>query len=97
MTNKNKKAEARSSRIVDDALLRRWIAACDPQKSINSSNPHYLNLDQVVEHPYLARFMENHTVLCYRNGDGWYEIHPLVRATVERLARQQKAAGDASS
>jgi hypothetical protein len=32
--------------------------------------------------------MDSYIVLCYRNGDGWYEIHPLVRDYVQRLARE---------
>ncbi len=40
------------------------------------------------EYPYLARFMDNYVVLCYRNGDGWYEVHPLAREIVKRLAAQ---------
>ncbi len=40
------------------------------------------------EYPYLARFMDNYVVLCCRNGDGWYEVHPLAREIVERLAAQ---------
>ncbi len=40
------------------------------------------------DYPYLARFMDNYVVLCYRNGDGWYEVHPLAREIVERLAAQ---------
>jgi len=40
------------------------------------------------EYPYLARFMDNYVVLCYRNGDGWYEVHPLVRDVVRKLAGQ---------
>ena len=39
------------------------------------------------EYPYLARFMDNYVVLCYRNGDGWYEVHPLAREIVERAAQ----------
>jgi len=42
------------------------------------------------DHPTLARFMDDHLVLCYRNGDGWYEVHPLVRDYVERLVRAPK-------
>ncbi len=38
------------------------------------------------DYPYLARFMDNYVVLCYRNGDGWYEIHPLAGDVVRRLA-----------
>lgn len=43
------------------------------------------------EYPYLAHLMDNYVVLCYRNGDGWYEVHPLVRDTVRRLAEDHTA------
>ncbi len=45
------------------------------------------------EYAFLARFMDNYVVLCYRNGDGWYEIHPLARDIVSRLAAEVKASG----
>ena len=32
---------------MDDTVLRHWIAGCDPQQSIDSSDPRYFNLDQV--------------------------------------------------
>ncbi len=42
------------------------------------------------DYVYLVRFMDNYVVLCYRNGDGWYEVHPLARDTVKRLAAQME-------
>ncbi len=38
------------------------------------------------EYGFLGRFMDSYVVLCYRNGDGWYEVHPLARPLVQRLA-----------
>lgn len=32
--------------------------------------------------PDLARFLDTHCVLCYRNGDEWYDVHPLIRDEV---------------
>jgi len=32
----------------------------------------------------LSRFFDTHMVLCYRNGDEWYDIHPLIRDEVRR-------------
>jgi hypothetical protein len=40
------------------------------------------------EYADLARYMETYVVLCYRNGDGWFEIHPLVRNYVGQLATE---------
>ncbi len=28
--------------------------------------------------PELARFLETHLILCYRNGKEWYDVHPLI-------------------
>ncbi len=38
----------------------------------------------------IARFMNAHLVLCYRNGEGWYDVHPLVRDFVIDLATRAK-------
>lgn len=38
------------------------------------------------ELPIVADFMDRQIVLCYRNGEGWYLVHPLVRAYVEERA-----------
>lgn len=43
------------------------------------------------QYPFLAEYMDTYVVLCYRNGDGWYEIHPLVRAEVGELAEELAA------
>lgn len=32
----------------------------------------------------LARYLESHLVLCYRNGQDWYDVHPLIRDVVKR-------------
>ncbi|WP_428267494.1 hypothetical protein [Haliangium sp.] len=36
--------------------------------------------------PLLARYVDNHIVLCYRNGEGWYELHPLIREHIRQRA-----------
>lgn len=40
----------------------------------------------------LARFLDTHLVLCYRNAEEWYDIHPLVRAHIARQAEAVMAA-----
>jgi hypothetical protein len=35
--------------------------------------------------PRLARFLDTHLVLCYRNGREWYDVHPLLAGEVARL------------
>jgi hypothetical protein len=42
--------------------------------------------------PNLARFLDTHLVLCYRNGAEWYDVHPLVRDVVREHAPAQGAA-----
>lgn len=37
------------------------------------------------DYPHLARLMDTYVVLCYRNGEGWYEVHPLVRDHVREI------------
>ncbi len=38
--------------------------------------------------PMVAQFLDDFIVLCYRNGGGWYEVHPLVRDYVRELAAE---------
>lgn len=35
----------------------------------------------------LSRFFDTHLVLCYRNGEEWYDVHPLIAKHVEELAK----------
>lgn len=37
------------------------------------------------ELPVLAGLLDDYTVLCYRNGEGWYDVHPLVRDRLRQL------------
>jgi len=41
----------------------------------------------------LAQYVDYHLVLCYRNGEGWYEIHPLIR---DNILRRSQAADQGS-
>lgn len=44
--------------------------------------------------PVLASLLDDYTVLCYRNGGGWYDVHPLVRdKLLELLEREAAASG----
>jgi hypothetical protein len=36
------------------------------------------SLEEASQLPDLARFLDTHQVLAYRNGDEWYDIHPLI-------------------
>lgn len=41
--------------------------------------------------PVLAGLLDDFTVLCYRNGDGWYDVHPLVRDKLKQLLAREAA------
>ncbi len=53
-------------------------------------------LEGLSEESYgeLARLMDDQIVLCYRYGDGWYDVQPLVRDHVRNLARKIRARRD---
>ncbi len=34
----------------------------------------------------LARFLDSHTVLYVKNGEDWYDVHPIIRDEVKRIA-----------
>jgi hypothetical protein len=36
----------------------------------------------------LTRFLDTHFVLYFKNGEDWYDIHPLIRDEVEEIVRQ---------
>ncbi|TXI46322.1 MAG: hypothetical protein E6Q50_14810 [Lysobacter sp.] len=44
-----------------------------------------------TELPTLAHFLDNRLVLNYRNGDNWYDIHPLLRGVVDAHERTPDA------
>lgn len=50
----------------DKSWLKKIAASKDPE------------LESVQKLPQLARFFDTHLVLNYRNGDDWYDIHPLL-------------------
>ncbi|NVB38654.1 hypothetical protein G6O69_12505 [Pseudenhygromyxa sp. WMMC2535] len=45
------------------------------------------DVDEPGHHFKLARFLDSHVLLAYRNGEDWYGVHPVIRADVERRAR----------
>lgn len=50
---------------------------------------HEAELPAHDELPELSRYFDTHLLLCYRNGDELYGLHPLIRDTVERLAARE--------
>lgn len=55
----------------DDAL---WLAEI--------ARSHTTCLPSDAKIPSLARFLDTHRVLCYRNGSEWFDVHPLIREAV---------------
>jgi energy-coupling factor transporter ATP-binding protein EcfA2 len=53
----------------------RWL-----KEIAESKSPKLLNIKNL---PQLARFFETCLVLNYRNGDDWYDVHPLIRDLVQ--------------
>ena len=59
----------------------RWLA------SIGRS--HRTALARTEDLPDLARFFDTHLALCYRNGDEWYDVHPLISDYVASQAEDE--------
>jgi hypothetical protein len=51
------------------------------------ADTHEVSLRDIERLPRLVTFMDSHLVLCYRNGEDWYDVHPLVREEVSKIAR----------
>lgn len=60
----------------DDAI---WLAQI--------ARSHRAELSTLTKVGTLARYFDSHLVLCYRNGDEWFDVHPLVRRLVLDQAR----------
>jgi hypothetical protein len=52
---------------------------------------HEAELPKHGELPDLSRYFDTHLLLCYRNGTEWYDLHPLIRETVEQVAQREQA------
>ena len=58
------------------------------------ADSYQVNLKKPEDLHYLSRFFDTHLVFCYRNGEEWYDVHPLVREHVRAQAeyvRQRRA------
>ncbi|MCP4662421.1 MAG: hypothetical protein GY856_44045 [bacterium] len=58
---------------------------------------HSAALEESDRLPDLARFLDTHMILCYRNGHEWYDVHPLIAEVVkdQAVARLQRPASAA--
>lgn len=78
-------------RTVDDAInqIRNDflpIADNDAVWLAKIAETHSAALADVGRLPDFARFLDTHLVLCYRNGDEWYDTHPLIAEHVTAQA-----------
>lgn len=46
---------------------------------------HDAEVSSATDVPTLARYFDDHLVLCYANGREWYDVHPLVRSHVAAI------------
>jgi hypothetical protein len=56
-----------------------------------------LDIDEADHHHNLARFLDTHVLLAYRNGEDWYGVHPVIRDVVIRRAQAWDKARASSS
>ncbi len=68
---------------VEDA---QWLAQIERERAtvLKSTEPAEINR--------LTRFLDTHIVLYLRNGEEWYDVHPLVREEVHNIAANAAAA-----
>ena len=64
------------------------IADDDARWLFKIAKSHRPALNNVNDLPTLARFLDTHLALCYRNGEEWYDIHPLIAEHVEKQASE---------
>lgn len=72
---------------IEDAL---WLAKIGEQRKhgLPDTTPENVNR--------LTRFLDTHFVLYLKNGEKWYDTHPLIREEVAKIVEQQSRAGQHS-
>lgn len=75
-------SEVRNSYLPLARADARWLSAIrtthTPELAVHRAGSEASNLYD------LSRFFDTHMVLCYRNGDEWYDVHPLLHDEVRR-------------
>ncbi len=66
------------------------IADADAEWLARIAETHEAALADISRLPDLARFLDTHMALCYRNGDEWFDVHPLIRTEVVEHAMRTK-------
>ena len=54
------------------------VADADARWLAEIARTHQTALESTEDLPDLARFFDTHLALCYRNGEEWYDVHPLI-------------------
>jgi hypothetical protein len=80
--------EAAVSHVRNQALP---IADDDAEWLAEIARSHTTCLPSETRLPSLARFLDTHRVLCYRNGSEWFDVHPLIRDAVLEQAAAVRA------
>jgi hypothetical protein len=62
------------------------IADADAKWLSVIAETHSVALPKISDVHDLARYLDTHLALCYRNGEEWYDVHPLIRDVVETQA-----------
>ena len=68
-----------------------WAPGESVQLLSGFAKSHQTALVSSTELPVLARFLDTHLALCYRNGEEWYDIHPLIADHVDRQVKDAQA------
>jgi hypothetical protein len=71
------------------------IADRDGVRLARIAATHKISLAQPEQLPDLARLLDTHLVLSYRNGHEWSDVHPLIREVVIAQAKAAAAAAPA--
>lgn len=58
------------------------IADADAEWLALIAETHEVVLKDTADLPVLARFLDTHLALCYRNGNEWFDVHPLIHDEV---------------
>ena len=69
------------------------IADADARWLAEIARTHQTALESTENLPDLARFFDTHLALCYRNGDEWYDVHPLISEHVTSQAKEARRRG----
>ena len=63
------------------------IAQKDAEWLHRVANTHRAELIEGGDLGHLSRFFDTHLILCYRNGEEWFDVHPLITEHVREIAQ----------